>query len=271
MTYSYRGPEQDPTQSSNPYGGYWPYFTSSTDNRALPRRYPVWVVLVLGLATYVVSYGPVREPTGIEWAVRFSTGAAIVAALGLLPRQSAHPKLMVSLAVMGFLEALSRSITASGDQNPGWAMIVIVVLNALQAMAAIAELLAGIRLPATPDSAASIYDNYAYYAQAAQQFYAAHDQQPQSQALQASETAQAQAVGLAQAQQFAAERYAQYAEYLTAHEANPDPYPASSSQTGGFSQAAQHPAFGTHLPSTVRAEGFPRRPDAATGSPTQSS
>src|SRR5262245_50623919 len=133
----YGGPDQHPPVG---YGAYWPQATDAADQRKPLGNRLIWVVLLLGLATYVVSYGPTPGLDGLGWGVRFSTVAAIVAALGLLRRHSAYAKLMAGLAVMGFLEALSRSITAPDGQS--WATIVIPGLTGLQAVTAIAALLA---------------------------------------------------------------------------------------------------------------------------------
>jgi hypothetical protein len=210
----------------------------------------------------------VPEPGGTGWDIRFSTLAAVVAALGLLPRQSAHMKLMVALTVMGFLEALSRWITASGGQNPSWAMIVIVVLNALQTLAAIAALLPQLGARGAADRGPAPYDAYAYYAQAAQQYYAVNNQRLQAPAVQTSRSTQAAEATPAQTQQSAAERYALYTEYLAAQQSDQN-RTASSSQAGGLTQAAQ-PASGTGLPTTGPAEWTQPNNDPAERSPTQS-
>jgi hypothetical protein len=283
MAYPYGSPYggQYPTQSSVPYGGYWPQYPSRAEGAASQRTSPAhqlaWVVLVLGLATYLLSYAAVPQAGGIGWSVRFSTLAAVIAAVGLLPRQSAHDtltagKLMVALAVMGFLEALPQLITR--DENPSWATIVIAAVNALQALTAIATLLAQPRAPGTADGGLAPYDAYAYYAQAAQQYYAANNQQLQ-QPVQAQGRAQTDAAAPAQAQQSAAERQALYTEYLSAQQSGPHPV-ASSPQSGGRTQTAQ-PAAGAGLPtSSIGNFGGPAesiRPgnDPATGPPTQSS
>jgi uncharacterized protein DUF5336 len=257
---------QYPTQSSAAYGGYWPQVTGTTSPRTSPANRVVWAVVVLGLATYLLSYAAVPQTGGTGWGVRFSVLAAVVAALGLRPRQSAHVKLVTALAVMGFLEALHRLI--AGD-NPSWATIVIVVVNALQASAAIAALLAQLRAPSAADRGLAPSDAYAYYAQAAQQYYAANNQQPQQQPVQAHGTAQAAAADPAAAQQSEAERYALYTEYLKAQQSRSNPA-ASSTPAGRRTQTAQ-PAAGTGLPTGGPAEGIGSGTDPATGSPTQSS
>src|SRR5437879_5931173 len=102
MAYPHRNPygvqRQYPTQSSAAYGGYGPQYPNSADGAANQRTYPatqlVWAVLVLGLATYLVSYAAFPQADGTGWGVRFSMLAAVVAALGLLPRQSTQTTLV---------------------------------------------------------------------------------------------------------------------------------------------------------------------------------
>ena len=266
MSYPYGSPNQYPAQPSAGYGAYWPQFTSASDQRTSRAHQLLWVILALGVATYLVGYAAVTQPAGAGWDVRFATLAAIVAALDLLPRQSAHAKLVVAFAVMGFLDALPQLIV--GDQNPNWATITIVVINALQALTAIAALLAQLRAPSTDDRGQSAYDTYAYYAQAAQQYYAANDQQLQQQPARSQATAQAQAAAPAQTQQSDAERYALYEEYLRTQQSGPRPA-ASSTQPVERTRTAQ-PASGIGIPRTGPADIRPSN-DPATGSPTQSS
>jgi Family of unknown function (DUF5336) len=269
MTYHYGGPDQYPPQASAAYGTHWPQPTSAAAQRTPPVKPLAWVVLLLGLATYVVSYAAVPQPGGIGWAVRFSALAAVVAALGLLPRQALHAKSMVALAVMGFLEALWWSISGIDGQHGGWAAVVIVILNALQAVTALAALLAQLRDIGAADRGSTPYDAYAYYAQAAQQYYAANAQQPQHQPVQAQATASAASAAPAQAQQSTAERDALYAEYLSAPQPGANRR-APSPHSGGRRQTAQ-PVPGTGVPATGWADSVRPGDDAATGSPNQSS
>jgi Family of unknown function (DUF5336) len=262
---SYPYGSQDPYPSDR-YGGYWPPSTSVANQRASPGNQLVWAVLVLGLTTYVVSYAAAPEPGPTGWGVRFSMLAAVVAGLGLLPRQNAPTKWAVTFAVMGFLESLPRSIT--DDQNPRWASIVIAAVTALQAVTAITALLAQPRVPGTVDSEPGLYDAYAYYAQAARQYYATNAQQPEPQRAQAQATTQTGAAAPARAQQSAAERYALYEEYLGTQSAHPNPA-AFPPQPGGRTQTTQ-PAAGSGVPTSGPPEGIQPRTDPQTGLTSQS-
>lgn len=262
MTYPYIPSGQFPTEASTAYSAYWPYFTSSPNRRTSTGRYFAGAVLLLGLAAYLVSYGAVRGLGDMGWAVRFSSLAAIVAALGLLPRQTVHAKLVVALAVPAFLESLSRWVTASNTPNPRSMAIAIVVLTALQASAAIAALLTDLGVGATPDHRPAAYDPYDYYAQVAQRYYAANPQQPQRDTVQTQASAQAQAAASVEAPASAAERDALYAEYLSVQQ--PGASPATSSpRADGLTQSVR-PSPGSRLPTTgpadnVRPEFDPSR------------
>jgi hypothetical protein len=265
MTYPHDDPSRYPAQSSAADGAYWPQFTSAATQPTSPPTQLVWVVLVLGLTTYCFSYAAV-PPDGTGWGVRFSALAAIVAALGLLPRQSAHTRLMTALAAIGFLDALSALVT--GDQNPHWATIVIVVLVALQTLAAIGALLTQLRALGGADRGLAQYEAYAHYAQAAQQYYAVQNQPPQRQPMQAQGTAQAKAAATAQARQSTAQRDALYAQYFSPQQPGPSRATVSA-QSDEHSQTAQ-PSPGIAMPISGSAESIRPGGDPATGSTTQS-
>jgi hypothetical protein len=132
-------------------------------------------VVILGLAVYCISFGPKGEGTeAIGWNVRFAALAALCAAVSALPRQTPLSVPTAVLAGMGFLEGLSGVIA---NENPGWALTAIVVLNALQAAAAVVTVLLGGR-PAGGDIPAG-YEAYVdYYNQAVHDYYSQQGRQP---------------------------------------------------------------------------------------------
>lgn len=172
------------------------------ENR-LPRILFI-VVTVLGLATYGVSFGPVINDSGATgWNVRFAALAALCAALGLLPRQKPLPLVTAALAAMGFLDGLSSLVTGEG-----WALTVIVVLNALQAAAAVAALLVAPK--AVTDTSGAGYEAYVdYYNQAVRNYYS---QQARSSPEQ-SQHGYGQAYADAQTGPKRAQRPSQYGDY----------------------------------------------------------
>jgi len=147
-----------------------PYPSQQPDTESLLPRNLFIAVAILGLATYVFSFGPVADAQeALGWDVRFATLAALCAMLGVLAKQNPLPLAVAVLATMGFLDALS-SVLAGGDR--GWALTVIVVLNALQAMAAVAALLLAPKDAATQAADTAAYEAYVdYYNRAVQSYY----------------------------------------------------------------------------------------------------
>jgi hypothetical protein len=139
----------------------------------LPRNLFI-AVAVPGLATYIFSLGPVNNGQAtVGWDGRFAVLAALCAMLGMLAKQNPLPLATAVLATMGFLEALSSTLTAS---DRGWAMTVIVIVNALQAAAAVAALMLAPK--AAQDSAAAAgYAAYVdYYNEAVRNYYSQQGQ-----------------------------------------------------------------------------------------------
>jgi hypothetical protein len=135
-------------------------------------------VVVLGLAAYCFSFGTNGDGgEAIDWNVRFAALAALCAAVSALPRQTPLSVLAAVLAGMGFLEGLAGAI-AVGDS--GWAMTAIVVLNAIQAAAAVVAVLLGTK--STGDEVPAGYAAYVdYYNQAVRDYYSQQGRQPEPQ------------------------------------------------------------------------------------------
>ncbi|WP_135459231.1 DUF5336 domain-containing protein [Mycobacterium sp. DL99] len=164
-------------------------------------------VVVLGLIGYCVSFGPAADGGGNDWHVRFAALAALAAAIGLLPKQTALPWLPAVLAAAGFLDALSSVLTSS---TSGWVLTTIAVLNGLQAVAAVAAMWLAPEPPAAA-TAAGGYEAYLdYYNQAVQQYYqqGAVAQQDSSQ-----HSSYGQAYGQGYAQSQATQQAPQYGDY----------------------------------------------------------
>lgn len=211
---------------SGDYGSYSvrPTRPSRTDP-PLPR-YLLMAVAVLGLICYVLSYF-LQAPDGdLNWAVRFAVLAGLLAAFDLSGGQTPVGKAVAALAAIGFLDALSGVVHGPTDSEKqlGWALTVIVVVNGLQAVAAIGALL--MKSGAVTERASSSgRDPYAdQYAQAAQYYsrYARQTQQPdevrrgqahgQAQAQTSAQAQQTQQMAVRQTQQ--ASQYGDYAEYV---------------------------------------------------------
>ncbi|MEE6179142.1 DUF5336 domain-containing protein [Mycobacterium sp. 050134] len=129
----------------------------------------LWIaVAIVGPVTLAVSVG---SPVAFDFPVRLGVPAAVVAAVGLVPRQPSRGWLVVVLAATGFSDAL-LAWTRAG--HPHWALTVVMALNGLQAVAAMGALMrearvvtpAGTAVP--PDYSAYVRMLQTYQAYAAQ-------------------------------------------------------------------------------------------------------
>lgn len=202
----------------------------SEDENPLPRNLFI-AVAVLGLASYGLSFGPVIDGEGVtDWYVRFAALAGLSAALGLVAKGHQYPLATAVLAAMGFLDALSGQLLYP---DPGWALTVIVVLNALQAVAAIAALVLG-RKADTPSSDTAGYEAYVeYYNQAVRNYYGQQAAPVSPDVSQHSGYGQASAYG-SQASQRAqrSPQQGEYSEFVSA----PGDYGHATSSAAGPSQ-----------------------------------
>jgi hypothetical protein len=248
-----------PAQQPGGYDAYAQQFGRSDRGARERLQYLRIAVAVLGVASYLFSYGPVLDGHGgAGWAARFAVFAGLLAAFGLAPEQTR--KVVAALATVGFLEALSLLINSSSQ--PGWALWFIISLNGLQALVAIGTVVAQHGAVAAERAAASAYEAYAgYYAQASQ-YYGQYNQQPQPDALRQSTTARAtgqshQQAAARQPHQAAASSYGSYTEYAgdygnsgSGHAAPP---PQSAQQVRGSGAEAGLPSFG-HTQGAVAAQ-----------------
>lgn len=188
MTYSSGGPGYPGAQHSGPY-------VPSTQHAKEdgPSKLPVYLlgaVAVLGLAAYLLTFGPVWKAgasgTGAtSLAIIAILFAGVFAVVALLPKQGNYTAVVTATAVVGFLLVIWDLI--ENADAAGWALIAIVVVSALQTIAAIGALLleAGVISPPAPRPK---YDPYqqqysgGYYGQpqqlSAPPQHAASQQQP---------------------------------------------------------------------------------------------
>jgi Family of unknown function (DUF5336) len=178
-----------PSHSAYPgYGayGWYPPPASAPKGQADRVSRSLWTaVAVLGAATFAVSLG---APVALGFPVRLSVLAAIVAAVGLLPGQTGRGWIVVAFAVTGFGDAVTSWI---GAGEPRSALTVVMVLTALQSLAAAAALLHESRAFRAAESVAAA--DYSAYTSLAQMYqaYAAQYLYPPTE--QDAATAQAQA------------------------------------------------------------------------------
>lgn len=164
MTYSpgnpgYPSAQQPTTQFAAPAQS----LAKTDDGTSKIPMYLMAAVAALGLAAYLVSFGPVWESSDLGTVAGASIAggsfeiiavvlAALLAGVGLIPKQKSYIPVVAVIAVVGFLLAVAEIINKPDFVSVGWAMIVIVVLAGLQAVAAVTALLldAGVITPPAP-------------------------------------------------------------------------------------------------------------------------
>jgi hypothetical protein len=128
-----------------------------------PSKLPVYLtatVAALGLAVYLSNYGPLFEasgtdfftPTLLDLGVVASLLGALIAGVGLVPKQKTAPALVAVLSVLGFLLAVSIVLTAPRGVDIKWGLYLIIGFSVVQAIVAVAVLLfdAGVITPPAP-------------------------------------------------------------------------------------------------------------------------
>jgi hypothetical protein len=128
-----------------------------------PSKLPMYLtaaVAALGLAVYLSNYGPLFEasgtdfftPTLLDLGVVASLLGALIAGVGLVPKQKAAPALVAVLSVLGFLLAISIVLTAPRGVDIKWGLYLIIAFSVVQAIVAVAVLLfdAGVITPPAP-------------------------------------------------------------------------------------------------------------------------
>jgi Family of unknown function (DUF5336) len=175
MTYSTGGPGYPPAQP-NPYASTNTPTSQFAKPEPGPSNWPAYLlgaVIALGLIGYLVSFGPNIPNDSLVTVALVLAG--LLAAIDLVPKQRDYTGVVVVIASIGFLLAISHMIKGSGG---GWAWITTVALTVLQALAAAGALLleAGVITPPAPRPK---YEQYPPYGAAGQ--YYGQPAQPQQQ------------------------------------------------------------------------------------------
>jgi hypothetical protein len=155
-------PAQQPTtQFSAPTQqfGKSPDATPAAEGSSKLPVYLTAAVAALGLAVYLSSYGPLFAsgaefftPTLLDLGVVASLLGALIAGVGLVPKQKAAPALVAVLSVLGFLLAIAIVLTAPKGVSIEWGLYLIIAFGVVQAIVAVAVLLfdAGVITPPAP-------------------------------------------------------------------------------------------------------------------------
>jgi hypothetical protein len=175
MTYSSGSPGYPPAQSPGLYGVATPSFAKD-DGESKLALYLTIAVALLGLAAYLASFGPIftisseLNPGGVElphdagYAIVVALLAALLAAVGLLPKAKNYSAIVAAIAVLGALLVIQQTLTKSSYLSIGWALWAILACTVAQAIAAVVALLldSGVITPPAPRPK---YDQYAAYGQ----------------------------------------------------------------------------------------------------------
>jgi hypothetical protein len=172
MTYPPGSPGYPPAQSPGSYGASsTPSFTKSDDGASSLKLYLTIGVVALGLASYLLSYGPMITrilPNGDELIESGSTLpidlallAGLLAGVGLLPKAKNYAAVVAAVAALGGLLLIEDTLGASGR---GWALWFALGCGVTQAVLAVSALLldAGVITPPAPRPK---YDQYGHYGQ----------------------------------------------------------------------------------------------------------
>ena len=112
-------------------------------------------VVALGLAAYLASFGPLLSintnvgpfggaeftASGLSYWTVAALLAALLAAVGLLPKSKNYSAVVAVTAVLGVLLALGQVFNRPKGFSIGWALWLVLAFTLLQAIAAVAALL----------------------------------------------------------------------------------------------------------------------------------
>ncbi len=147
MTYSHGNPGYQPAPPPGGYGSPNPSFAKPGDSASRLPQYLQVGVVTLGLLSYLASFGPMLSAgSGGQGAAGGRAGfvvplavvAALLAAVGLLPKAKNYTPIVAVLAGLAALSAIKMTLTR-GDA--GWALWLVLALVVVQAALAVGVLL----------------------------------------------------------------------------------------------------------------------------------
>ncbi len=177
MTYPPTNPGYPTPQQPGGYGA--PTAPAYPAQVAGPSMLPMILtagVVALGLAAYLASFGPLLSintnvgpfggaeftASGLSYWTVAALLAALLAAVGLLPKSKNYSAVVAVTAVLGVLLALGQVFNRPKGFSIGWALWLVLVFTLLQAIAAVAALLfeSGVLTPPAPRPR---YEQYGQY------------------------------------------------------------------------------------------------------------
>ena len=177
MTYSSGSPGYQPAQSPGSYGASKRSFAKSDDHASKLPLYLSIAVVALGLAAYLASFGPMFTintdlgPSGGVLGGGHNVGvaaallAALLAAVGLLPKARSYTPIVAVIAVLGALMVIVRTFSKPAGLEIGWALWFVLACAVLQAIAAVGALLLDAGVITAPAPRPKYDQQYAQYGQ----------------------------------------------------------------------------------------------------------
>ncbi|MCB0931161.1 MAG: DUF5336 domain-containing protein [Mycobacterium sp.] len=173
MTYPPTPPTNPGYPAPQPTGGYpagsVPSYVVAPAGPAGPSKMPASMsaaVAVLGFGAYLAGFGPlfsIKSDIGPFGGAQFTASgltywtvasllAALLAAVGLLPKSKTYSPVVAVTAVLGLLLVIGQMIHRPTGFSIGWGLWLVLVLTMLQAAAATAALLyeTGVLNPPAP-------------------------------------------------------------------------------------------------------------------------
>ncbi len=160
MTYPPTNPGYPAPQQTGGYGGpVGPSYPAPAPVAAPgPSKTPVYLtvaVLVLGLAAYLASFGPLLSintdigpfggaeftASGLSYWTVAALLASLLAAASLLPKSRTYVAIIAVTAVLGLLLVIGQVVNRPSGFSVGWALWLVLAFTLLQAVAATGALL----------------------------------------------------------------------------------------------------------------------------------
>ncbi|MGY4711112.1 DUF5336 domain-containing protein [Mycolicibacterium sp. CBM1] len=155
MTYPPTNPGYPPSQPPGSYGAPGPSYAPAEAGPSKLPQYLTIAVVVLGLAAYLASFGPVftvsaemgpfggAELTGSGggYPVIAALIAALLAAVSLLPKAKNYDGIVATASVLAVLLVIAQVVSKPAGFSIGWALWLVLAFVLFQAVVAVAALL----------------------------------------------------------------------------------------------------------------------------------
>ncbi len=167
MTYPSSNPGYPAPQQPGGYGvPAGPAYPVPAAETAKTPVYFTWGVVVLGLAAYLASFGPLLSinadigpfggaqftASGLSYWTVAALFSSLLAAVSLFPKSRTYTAIVAVAAVLGVLLVIGQLINRPNGFSVGWALWLVLGFTLLQSVAAVSALLfeSGVLAAAAP-------------------------------------------------------------------------------------------------------------------------